>query len=83
MPEEGDLKPRTGSRSLSLYDKLPVLSDIHRRTDGNISAKFLAEHAARMRAWRQGQTSIHNCLTLFRICFKVRFTCWSRSKRAR
>ena len=60
MPEEGDVKPRTGSRSLSLYDKLPVLSDIHQRTEGNISAKFLAEHAARMRAWRQGQTFLDN-----------------------
>ena len=54
MPDEGP-GARSGSRSLSLHDKLPVFSDIRSRTEGNISAKFLAEHAARMRAWRQGR----------------------------
>ena len=58
MAEEAEVQPRTGSRNLSIYDKLPDLTDIHRRTEGNISAKFLAEHTARMRAWRQGETSL-------------------------
>ena len=82
MPEEGDGKPRTGSRSLSLHDKLPVLSDIHRRTEGNISAKFLAEHAARMRAWRQGHTFLKIFFSFQGLCLQARFTSLSRSRRA-
>lgn len=57
-PEDGTSPPSRSSRNQSLYDKLPVFSHIRNRTEGNISAKYLAEHTARMSAWRQGEVHL-------------------------